>query len=113
MTTTSKATKDKGLAASTTNPQTTSKPKPKFTDNSTNNQRAKLLDYLQEHGSITTTQARDELDIMSPAARIKELIALGYLITTKRESWVSEYGIKHSIGRYYLTQINSIDSEVK
>ena len=107
------APKIKGLVAGTTYPQTTSKPKPKFIDNSTNNQRAKLLDYLQEHGSITTTQARDELDIMSPAARIKELIALGYLITMKRESWVSEYGIKHSIGRYYLTQIKPIDSEVK
>ena len=112
MDTTSATIKNKGLAASTTNPQTTSKPKPKFTDNSTNNQRAKLLDYLQEHGSITTTQAREDLDIMSPAPRIMELRAQGYLITMQWETWVSEFGIKHRIGRYFLTQIKPIDSEV-
>jgi hypothetical protein len=105
MTSTSAITNNKGLAAPTTNPQTTTKHKPKFTDNSTNNQRIKLLDYLQERGSITTAQARDELDIMSPAPRIMELKALGCLITMKWENWVSEYGIKHRIGRYYLTQL--------
>jgi Helix-turn-helix domain len=107
---TSELTKNKGLAALTTNPQD-SKPKPKFTDNSTNNQRAKLLDYLQEHGSITTAQAREDLDIMSPAPRKMELVALGHLITMKWVTWVSEYGIKHRIGRYYLTQTKPIDCE--
>lgn len=53
MPTTSETTKNKGLAARTTNPQNTHNNKPKFTDNSTQNQCAKLLDYLQGHGSIT------------------------------------------------------------
>ena len=112
METTSATTNNKGLAALTTNPQTNTKHKPKFTDNSLHNQRLKLLDYLKEHGSITTSQARELLDIYYPPARIFELKRDGSSITMKRENWVSEYGIKHSIGRYYLTQIKPIDSEV-
>jgi membrane carboxypeptidase/penicillin-binding protein len=77
---------------------------PKFKDNSAHNQRLKLLDYLLEHGSITTQQARELLDIYFPPARIKELRQAGYLINTLRESWVSEYGITHSIGRYVLVR---------
>ena len=106
MPTTSDTTKNKGLVAQTTNPQTTTKHKAKFTDNSTNNQRAKLLDYLQEHGSITTAEARDNLDVMSPAPRIMELKALGYLINTVADNWISDHGINHKgIARYVITQL--------
>lgn len=112
MPTTSDTTKNKGLAATTTNPQTT-KHKAKFTDNSTNNQQAKLLDYLIEHGSITTAQARKELDVMSPAPRIMELKALGYSIVTLCDNWISDHGINHrGIARYVLTQTKPIDSAV-
>ena len=113
MATTSDTTKNKGLAAQTTNPETTPTKKPKFTDNSTNNQRAKLLDYLQEHGSITTTQAREDLDILSPAPRIMELRARGYSIVTLVDNWISGHGINHKgIARYVLTQTQPLDSEV-
>ena len=113
MPTTSATTKNKGLAAQTTNPKTTTKTKPKFNDNSTNNQQAKLLDYLQEHGSITTAIARKELDVMSPAPRIMELKALGYLIVTVCDNWISDHGINHKgIARYVLTQTKPIDSAV-
>ena len=109
MTTTS--TKDKGLAAPTTNPQTTTH-ESNFTDNSTLNQRLKLLDWLFEHGSITTAQAREKLDVMSPAPRIMELKRDGYLIVTLITSWTSVYGIKHRIGRYVLTQNEPVESGV-
>ena len=109
MTTTS--TKDKGLVAPTTNPQTT-KHKANFTDNSTLNQRLKLLDWLFERGSITTNQAREKLDIMSPAARILELKRDGYLIVTLITTWTSGYGIKHRIGRYLLTKNEPVESEI-
>jgi predicted HTH transcriptional regulator len=113
MDTTSDTTKNKGLAASTTNPETTPTKKPKFTDNSTNNQRAKLLDYLKEHGSITTAQARELLDVMSPAPRILELRRFGYLINTVSDHWISDHGINHKgVARYVLTQIKPIESEV-
>lgn len=113
MTTTSDTTKNKGLAALTTTPQTNTKRKPKFTDNSSNNQRAKLLYYLIEHGSITTAQAREVLDVMSPAPRIMELKALGYSIVTLCDSWISDHGINHrGIARYVLTQTQPVNSEV-
>lgn len=47
-----------------------SKRKTNFKDNSAHNQRLKILDWLFEKGSITTAQAREYLDIMSPAPRI-------------------------------------------
>lgn len=104
-------TKNKGLAASTTNPKGKTK-KIKFTDNSVLNQRLKLLDYLLEHGSITTSEAREKLDIYYPPARAFELKRDGYLISTIWHSWVSDYGIKHRIGRYVLTQKQPVNSEV-
>lgn len=111
MATTSENTKNKGLAATTTNPQKTTR-KTKFTDNSTHNQCLKILDWLFERGSITTAQARASLDVMSPAARIMQLKLSGYLIVTVWDSWTSEYGIKHRIARYVLTQKQPLDSEV-
>ena len=108
-------TKTKGLTASTINPDTT-KHKIKFTDNSVQNQRLKLLDWLLEKNSITTTQARANLDIMSPAARILELKKHGYLINTVPAEWISEHGINHKgVARYVLTQkqpVEMINSEV-
>ena len=103
-------TKNKGLAALTTNPDTT-KRVINFTDNSKQNQRLKLLDWLLEKNSITTTQARINLDIMSPAARILELKRHGYLINTVPAEWLSEHGIKHKgVARYVLTQKQPVET---
>ncbi|WP_340123847.1 helix-turn-helix domain-containing protein [Methylobacter svalbardensis] len=46
-----------------------------------NHQRAVLLAWLQT-ATITTLQARQELDIFHPAARIQELRDLGHKIDT-------------------------------
>lgn len=104
--------KNKGAAADTTNPNSKTS-KSNFNDNSAFNQRLKLLDYLFEHGSITTSEARQKLDVYFPPARIFELREDGYQIATIRESWTSEFGIKHSIGRYVLEQKQPIDCEVQ
>lgn len=101
--TTSENDKNKGLAADTTNPSSTTR-KIKFTDNTAHNQRIKLLDWLFEYGSITTAQAREQLDIMSPAARILELKRAGYLIVTIWIDWVSDFAIRHRVAKYVLTQ---------
>ena len=107
--TTNKHTKKKGLAALTANPDTTNH-KIKFTDNSAQNQRIKLLDWLLEKNSITTTQARNNLDIMSPAARILELKKYGYLISTVPAEWISDHGINHKgVARYVLTQKQPVE----
>lgn len=111
-TTTSESGKNKGLAAQTANPKAKTT-KPKFTDNSAFNQRLKLLDWLFESGSITTSEAREHLDIMSPAPRIMELKRDGYLIVTVTDNWTSSHGINHKgIARYVLTQKQPINSEV-
>lgn len=69
--------------------------------NSAEAQRQRLLQYLQEHGSVTTCEARRLLDIMHPAARIMEL---------RRDQdidlvWIndlSEAGKAHRVGKYLL-----------
>ncbi len=95
-------TQNKGVFASTiTHKQSR---RINFKDNSLHNQRLKLLGYLREHGSITTSQAREILDIYYPPARAFELKREGYSITTVWDSWTSEHGIKHRIARYLLTQ---------
>lgn len=49
---------------------------------STAAQRARLLAYLSDSGPINTIQARNSLNIMMPAARVKELRAQGHGIDT-------------------------------
>lgn len=93
--------KNKGLAAATTNPQDL-KQGSKFTDNSARNQRAKLLNWLIKNGSITTAQARKDLDVYYPPSRIMELRRQGVEINLVWDDWTSEHGIKHRIGRYIL-----------
>jgi|WetSurSiteA1Bulk_404760.scaffolds.fasta_scaffold01389_6 hypothetical protein len=63
-------------------------------------QREQILDWLRSE-SITTLQARKELDIMSPAARVLELRKQGYNIMTH---WTIEDSGKgqHRIARYVL-----------
>lgn len=101
-------TKTKGLAA-TANPDTKAT-KPNFNDNSAHNQCLKLLDWLLEKGSITTDQAREHLDVMHPAGRIKELREAGYLIITVWITWISDFGIKHRVAKYVLTQKQPIQN---
>lgn len=101
--------KTKGLAAQTANPESKST-KLNFNDNSKFNQRLKLLDWLLEKGSITTAQARQNLDVMHPAGRCKELRDAGYLLNTVWDNWTSYYGIKHRIARYVLTQKEPVEA---
>jgi len=102
-------TKNKGLAASTTNPKTKTS-KANFNDNSAFNQRLKMLDYLLEHNSITTSEAREKLDVYYPPARIFELRNDGYLIQTVWDIWISEHGIKHRIARYVLMRKEPLEN---
>lgn len=66
----------------------------------TSQQRARLLSRLQS-SSITTLQARQELDILHPAARVKELREQGHNITTH---WTTDTTgkAKHRVGCYVL-----------
>lgn len=104
-------TKNKGLAAQTTNHETKTT-KLNFNDNSAHNQRLKILDWLLEKGSITTTQAREHLDVMHPAGRINELRNVGYLINKVHVDWVGGLGVKHNrVARYILTQKTPVERD--
>ena len=100
--------KDKGAALKATPAKQTIKID--FTNNSFFNQCLKLLDYLLEHGSITSQIAREKLDIYYPPARIFTLRQNGYLVNTVWDNWTSDYGIKHRIARYVLTQKEPLEN---
>lgn len=66
-------------------------------------QRARLLQRLVL-GPITTIEARRELNILMPAARIKELREAGHTIQTERVSTLDDQGRKHGqVAKYYLS----------
>lgn len=74
----------------------------KSSDLSTEAQRQRLLDALTERGSITTQQARDELEVMHPAGRIMELRKKGLEIVTVWAHEPSAGGVVHRIARYLM-----------
>ena len=66
-------------------------------------QRARLLNRLQV-GPIDTLTARFELNILMPAARIKELREEGHNIRSHRIAITDEQGRTHrGIALYYLS----------
>jgi hypothetical protein len=66
--------------------------------NTTESQQNRLIAYLKEFKRITTIQARQKLDILHPAGRIKELRDLyGFKIVTH---WTKEQN--HRIAVYVL-----------
>ncbi len=70
--------------------------------NSTAAQRQRLLQELR-HGSVSTIQARRDLDIMMPGARIFELKHKeGYDIQTVLVEEETEAGNLHRVARYIL-----------
>ena len=62
-----------------------------------NNQIFVILAYLKINGSMTTLQARQDLDVMHPGARILELREQGHNIITH---WTVTQG--HRIASYVL-----------
>lgn len=67
------------------------------------NQRERLLAALRQHGSITTIDARQYLDILNPHARIWELRhRAGELIEMIWVYQETEKGKPHRIGKYVL-----------
>jgi hypothetical protein len=67
-------------------------------------QREAILQHLKAHGTLTTLEARDILNIMHPAGRVLELIrGQGYKIDTVYGCFMNETGSQsHHCGRYIL-----------
>ncbi|MEY4589991.1 MAG: hypothetical protein RL497_2067 [Pseudomonadota bacterium] len=64
-------------------------------NNSAQAQQKRIAAHLRKYGRINTVYARDELGIMSPAPRIKELRNQGYKIKTLRISVADSLGVTH------------------
>ena len=69
-------------------------------DNSAHTQRLLMLAAFEKQHSLTTIEARRELDIMMPAARAFELRAMGYDIATVWTLGATEDEGKHRIAQY-------------
>ena len=67
-------------------------------------QHQKILDYINEHGSITTLEASDKLRITKLTTRISELRAQGVDIIGIHESYKSESGEVSHYNRYFLNK---------
>ncbi len=73
-----------------------------FADLSTAAQRKRLIDALH-CGPITTIEARRNLDILMPAARVHELKHRhGFVIQTIRVRQETDCGKLHSVAKYVL-----------
>ena len=64
-----------------------------------------LLDYLQQHGSVTGLQALIELGIMNYKGRIHDLRKLGYTIKTEYITRMNAHGEKKTFARYILKEV--------
>ncbi len=65
-------------------------------------QTERILDYIDEFGSITQIEALRDLGIMRLASRISDLKKQGYPITSEIETVKNRYGENCHIKRYGL-----------
>lgn len=65
-------------------------------------QMARVLDYIDEFGSITSLDAFRDLGITRLSAVIFDLRALGYNIQSDTEVQFNRYGEKAHFSRYYI-----------
>ena len=78
-------------------------------DNSNFTQHAKLLTHFEKCPRLTTLQAREELGVMHPSGRTRDLIKLGHKIITLRGVVEPDVtGLTHRVGLYvYLGRCNA------
>ncbi|MCP2086082.1 UNVERIFIED_ORG: hypothetical protein J2Y81_002099 [Paraburkholderia sediminicola] len=70
--------------------------------NDTAIQRSRVLEFLRQHGSLSTLDARHLIDVMHPAARVMELRRAGYAIATIWTHATTPEGGTHRVARYHL-----------
>ncbi|TAM08290.1 MAG: hypothetical protein EPN70_00685 [Paraburkholderia sp.] len=72
------------------------------TGNSLAAQRARILDFLRRRGALSTLDARHEIDVMHPAARVMELRRQGHPILTNWAREMTPEGGTHRVAQYRL-----------
>lgn len=72
--------------------------------NSRPSQTQRILDYMEEFGSITQYEALKDLGVMRLASRISELRKDGYIINSRMEGVKNRYGETCRVKRYSLAE---------
>lgn len=83
----------------------------KHKGNDAETQANRSLEALQVFFSLTTEDLRQDLDIMHPAGRIKELRRRGFNIQTHWENYPTASGKLHRMGRYVYMGRDGDDHE--
>ena len=65
-------------------------------------QNERILDYIEQFGSITQIEALRDLGCMRLASRVSDLRRQGYDIVAEREAVNNRYGEKCYVKRYSL-----------
>jgi hypothetical protein len=65
-------------------------------------QKIRILDHLRRGNALTTLEARQDMGILHPAARIQSLRDQGIQIQTVWITQVSDLGITHRVARYIM-----------
>jgi hypothetical protein len=69
---------------------------------SSSSQRNAIMNHFHEYGVLRTLYAREEMGIMSPAARVLELRKQGHNIVTHWTITIDKAGTKHREAKYVL-----------
>ena len=67
-------------------------------------QNERILDYMNEFGSITQLEALRDLGVMRLASRISDLRKQGYKILSDTQAVNNRYGEKCHIKRYKMAE---------
>ena len=65
-------------------------------------QKKRVLDYMRKHGSITSTEAFEQLGVTRLSAVVFDLRAQGVAIESQTERGRNRFGERTSYSRYIL-----------
>ena len=66
------------------------------------NQEQRILQYIEDRGSITALEAMRDIGVMRLSSRICDLRKKGVQIQKQTESTVNRYGERCIVVRYYM-----------
>ena len=67
-------------------------------------QNVRIMEYLDEYGSITQKDATEKLGVARLASRINDLRKNGVVIITNRETGENRWGELTTYARYWLVR---------
>lgn len=73
-----------------------------MTENRKPTQAQRVLDYIEQFGSITQYEAMKDLGIMRLASRVSELKKKGHSIRREMIKVKNRFGEENQVARYYM-----------